>query len=92
MWWPVFAVAAMFALDLLVKRRNGETLRLGPSGRTGLIGLPQISDELYRTARVLRLFTWNQRRQVDADALRRLAAIDAAGLEHRLATGAALLS
>jgi hypothetical protein len=32
-------------------------IRLGPAGRAGLIGLPRIADELYRSARVLRLFT-----------------------------------
>lgn len=83
---------AMFALDLLVRRRSGETLRLGPSGRPGLIGLPQISDELYHTARVLRLFTWNERRQVEPDALHRLAVLDVPELERRLAAGAPLLS
>ncbi|HUP89399.1 MAG TPA: HD domain-containing protein, partial [Longimicrobiales bacterium] len=47
---------AMFSLDLLVERRNGEVIRLGPEGHTGLIGLPRIADELYNTARVLRVF------------------------------------
>ena len=83
---------AMFGLDLLVLRRSGEILRLGPSGRAGLIGLPRISDELYRTARVLRLFTWGERRSVDVDALHRLAAIDARALEERLAAGVSLLA
>jgi uncharacterized protein len=83
---------AMFGLDLLVLRRSGEILRLGPGGRAGLIGLPRISDELYRTARVLRLFTWGERREVGADVLHRLAAIDAATLEHRLERGEALLA
>lgn len=63
----------MFGLDLLVQRRSGEVIRLGPEGRAGLIGLPEIADELYRTARVLRLFTLNGRRVVDPAALARLA-------------------
>ena len=66
---------AMFALDLLVQRRSGEVIRLGPSGRSGLIGLPAISDELYRTARVLRVFVLGARVQLqEADVLRILAA------------------
>ena len=83
---------AMFALDLLVVRRDGGILRLGSAGRSGLIGLPRISDELYRTARVLRLFSWSERRRVEPDALRALASIDAAGLERRLAAGESLLA
>ena len=47
---------AMFGLDMLVQRRTGEVIRLGPGGYSGLIGLPQIADELYNTARVLRVF------------------------------------
>jgi len=81
----------MFALDLLVRRRSGEILRLGPTGRSGLIGLPRVSDELYRTARVLRLFTWPERRQVAAEALERLASLDAAELGRRLERGVSLL-
>jgi uncharacterized protein len=46
----------MFRLDLLVRRRTGEVLRVGPGGQAGLIGLPRVADELYRTARVLRVF------------------------------------
>jgi uncharacterized protein len=63
---------AMFALNLLVELKNGEVLRLGPGGRTGLIGLPQLSDELYRTARVLRVFVSGPARRLDEDRLRAL--------------------
>ena len=83
---------AMFGLDLLVLRPDGEVLRLGPAGRAGLIGLPRVSDELYRTARVLRLFTWGERRRVSPDALQRLAALDLPTVERRLANGESLLS
>ena len=83
---------AMFALDLLVRRRSGEILRLGPTGRSGLIGLPRVSDELYRTARVLRLFTWNARRSVSAEGLGRLASLETAELEARLDAGRPLLA
>jgi hypothetical protein len=69
---------AMFALDLLVLRRTGEVIRLGPSGRSGLIGLPRIADELYRTARVLRLFTAGERRVVEPRVLAGIAGLSEA--------------
>jgi hypothetical protein len=56
---------AMFRLDLLVRRRGGEVIRLGAEGRAGLIGLPAVANELYRTARVLRVFTLGARRRLD---------------------------
>ena len=62
----------MFALNLLVELKNGDVLRLGPGGRTGLIGLPQLSDELYRTARVLRVFVSGTAARLNEDHLRSL--------------------
>lgn len=63
---------AMFALNILVQRRSGEVLRLGPSGQAGLIGLPRIADELYRTARVLRVFVLGERVQLSPDRVAEL--------------------
>ncbi len=51
---------AMFQLDMLVERSHGVE-RLGPGGVPGLIDLPRLAQELYRTARVLRLFTFEPR-------------------------------
>lgn len=82
----------MFALDLLLLRRSGEVLRLGPGGQAGLIGLPRIADELYRSARVLRLFTGGERRQVPPAALGRLAGCTTADIEAALAGSAPLLA
>lgn len=82
---------AMFGLDLLVRRATGEVIRLGPAGRTGLIDLPRIADELYRSARVLRLFTLGARREVETTALARLATMTEDELEDRLNAGTALL-
>jgi HD superfamily phosphohydrolase len=82
----------MFRLDLLVQRRTGEVLRLGAKGRAGLIGLPAVADELYRTARVLRLFTLGQRVAVDAATVGRLTALPEAELRTRLEDGASLLA
>ncbi|HEX6134301.1 MAG TPA: HD domain-containing protein [Longimicrobiales bacterium] len=81
----------MFALNLLVLRRSGEVLRLGPEGRAGLIGLPEVAAELYRSARVLRLLTLGGRRDVGADSLARLAQQTPAQVRAALESGAALL-
>jgi hypothetical protein len=55
------AKGAMFQLNLLLKRRNGEVVRIGPEGLPGVIDLPRVARELYRTARVLRVFTFHRR-------------------------------
>ena len=59
--------AAMFQLNLLVERRNGEVVRVGEGGLAGVIDLPRVAEELYRTARVLRVFTFS-RKLVDRTA------------------------
>jgi uncharacterized protein len=82
---------AMFGLDLLLLLRSGETSRLGPAGRAGLIGLPRIADELYRSARVLRLFTSGRRHNVSATAVTALAQLSAAGAEAALSGRGGLL-
>jgi HD superfamily phosphohydrolase len=82
---------AMFGLDILVQRRNGDVLRLGPGGQAGLIGLPRIADELYRTARVLRVFVLGKRVQLDCDAVLRLALLSEAEVLARLGAGQQLV-
>ena len=84
--------SAMFDLNLLVVRRGGQVLRLGPEGHAGMIGLPRIAGELYRSARVLRLFTHGARRTVTVDALVGLARLPAAQVRDRLESGARLLA
>jgi HD superfamily phosphohydrolase len=83
--------SAMFGLDLLLERRSGEVLRLGPTGRSGLIGLPRVADELYRSARVLRLFVLHARPQIDSQSLIPLAALSAEALRAALDNGKSLL-
>jgi hypothetical protein len=85
------AKPAMFGLDLLMLRRSGEVVRLGPGGYEGLIGLPRVSDELYRSARMLRLYTAGERRVVEPERLAALATIDTGQVEHRLVADAPLL-
>lgn len=81
----------MFGLDLLVLRSGGTVIRLGPGGESGLIGLPRIADALYRTARVLRLFTLDGGHEVDPAALIALARLDAEALRERLEEARPLL-
>jgi hypothetical protein len=60
------AKRAMFQLDILVERRHGGAQRLGSEGLPGVVDLPRVASELYGTARVLRVFTF-ERRTLDAD-------------------------
>ena len=83
---------AMFALDLLVQRRSGEVLRLGPAGQAGLIGLPRIADELYRTARVLRVFVLGKRVQLRKESVVALAFMSEGEVAARVAKGASLVT
>ena len=63
---------AMFQLDVLVDRA-GQVVRLGREGIPGLIDLPSLAEELYRTARVLRLFTFERREVAPEWLLEKLA-------------------
>src|SRR5690625_3395936 len=93
----------MFDLDLLALRGDGEVIRLGPRGESGLIGLPRIADELYRSARVLRLFAFGEGLgesravrsaligRIDPDALRSLAILSPSEISARLRSDSTLL-
>jgi HD superfamily phosphohydrolase len=70
------AKAAMFQLNLLLERRSGEVARVGRGGLPGVIDLPRVAEELYRTARVLRVFTFS-RKSVDRPTF--LAAVQESG-------------
>jgi len=54
--------ANMLQVDLPLLTRAGVVERLTDAGRTGQLGLPHVADELYRTARRLRVFTSEPRR------------------------------
>ena len=47
----------MLGLDIPVLRRSGDVERLTGEGWTGAINLPSLSEDLYRSARWLRVFT-----------------------------------
>ena len=46
----------MLGVDLPLKLRDGSVERLTDEGRAGHLGLPRVADELYRSARRLRVF------------------------------------
>lgn len=51
------AKTQMLGLDLLVEERDGSVRRLTESGAPGAIQVTRLADELYRSARWLRIFT-----------------------------------
>jgi uncharacterized protein len=50
------ARAAMLGVNLPLRTRSGAIERLTDAGRAGHLGLPRVADELYRSARRLRIF------------------------------------
>jgi len=50
------ARSSMLGVDLPLRTRNGGVERLTDAGRAGQLGLPRVADELYRSARRLRVF------------------------------------
>ena len=51
------AKTQMLGLDIPVLRRSGQVERLTGEGWIGTINLPSLSEELYQSARWLRVFT-----------------------------------
>jgi HD superfamily phosphohydrolase len=80
----------MLGLDLLLRRGDGSVHRLTDEGRAGLIGLPQLADELYYTARAFRIFT-SERRTLAPERMRALLSLEAPALRERLENAASLL-
>ena len=50
------ARSSMLGVDLPLRTRSGAVERLTDAGRAGQLGLPRVADELYRSARRLRVF------------------------------------
>jgi HD superfamily phosphohydrolase len=50
------ARSAMLGVNLPLRTRSGAVERLTDAGRVGHLGLPRVADELYRSARRLRIF------------------------------------
>ena len=54
--------STMLSVDLPLLTRGGAIERLTDEGRAGQLGLPRVANELYRSARRLRIFTSEPRR------------------------------
>jgi HD superfamily phosphohydrolase len=80
----------MLGLDLPMVRRDGSVVRLTEHGWQGAINLPRLSDELYRSARRLRVYT-TDRAPVPEAALLALVSEPAEAVRDRLEAGRSLL-
>lgn len=84
------AKTQMLGLELPMLRRNGNVEQLTAAGWEGDINLPRLSDELYRSARRLRVFTAN-RTPVPESKVLAVLRLDATEVNAKLLTGDALL-
>ena len=80
----------MLGLDIPVRRRDGTIRRLTAEGWEGAMNLPKLSEELYHSARWLRVFT-RKRMQLDRGKVLGLAQMTASEVRNRLTTRRALL-
>ncbi len=85
------AKTTMLDLDMPVLRRNGEIRRLTGEGMEGAINLPALSDQLYRSARWLRLFV-SRPVSLEKRAVLTLARTPGEEVRRRVADGQRLLS
>ena len=84
------AKTRMLGLDIPVLRRGGEVRQLTAAGWEGAMNLPKLSEQLYRSARWLRVFTC-RRIVLDRRRLIDLIARPSDEVERLLATGHPLL-
>lgn len=80
----------MMGLGLLLLQREGDIVRLEEGGQAGFIDLPRISDELYHSARVFRVFT-TERKQIPEAPMLALLSLSAGELEERLQSNQSIL-
>ncbi len=85
------AKTQMLGLDIPVLRRDGSVRRLTAAGWEGAVNLPKLSEELYGSARWLRVFAV-ERVPIARDAVIRLAAMPADEVRSRLLGGDPLLA
>ncbi|MEO7713098.1 MAG: HD domain-containing protein [Gemmatimonadaceae bacterium] len=76
----------MLGLDIPVLRRDGSVRRLTAAGWEGAINLPKLSEELYGSARWLRVFACG-RLTIARDVVRRLAERTQSDVRSKLASG-----
>ncbi|MDQ2667606.1 MAG: HD domain-containing protein [Gemmatimonadota bacterium] len=79
----------MLGLDIPVRRRDGSVRLLTAEGWEGAVNLPKLSEELYGSARWLRVFTAH-RATVERPAIIRLASLSSAEVSDRLERGSML--
>jgi uncharacterized protein len=77
------ARTAMLGVNLPLRTRGGSVERLTNAGRVGHLGLPRVADELYRSARRLRIFV-GKPPNTSLDGVVELLACPAEEIEHRL--------
>ncbi len=82
---------SMLAVDLPLRTRTGTIERLTGQGRAGQFGLPHVAEELYQSARRLRIFTARPV-TLDLTSARELIGCTALELDARLREGKKLLS
>jgi hypothetical protein len=81
----------MLGLDLPMLRRGGRVEQLTANGWEGAINLPRLSDELYRSARRLRVFTAD-RAPVNEKALARVLRMSVTEVRKQIDSGEKLLA
>jgi hypothetical protein len=80
------ARSSMLGVNLPLRTRRGTIERLTDAGRAGQLGLPRVADELYRSARRLRIFVSSQPSR-PLDAILPLLTYPAAEVRRRLQEG-----
>ena len=80
------AKTQMLGLDIPVVRRDGSVRRLTAAGWEGAVNLPKLSEELYGSARWLRVFTV-RRLPIARDAVIRIASLSADDVRARVHAG-----
>jgi uncharacterized protein len=83
------ARTAMLGVNLPLRTRSGAVERLTDAGRAGHLGLPRVADELYHSARRLRIFVASPPRR-SLERVLGLLTWPAGELEWRLAAGKTL--
>jgi uncharacterized protein len=84
------AKTQMLGVDIAMQRRDGRAVHLTAEGWEGALNLPRLSDELYRSARRLRVLTAN-RAPVPAEQVLSVLRMDAGEVRARLDKGERLL-
>ena len=82
--------SSMLGVDLPLRLRGGGVDRLTDEGRAGQLGLPRVADELYRSARRLRVFV-AQPAARSLDGILEVSTLPAAEVSRRLGAGEPLL-